>query len=201
MSINVRNADESVAFYTDVLGLTVRSDRPDFDFGGAWLDLGDQQVHLLEIDVPDDVGQHFAMHVADLAAAVAELRSKGVDVTDPHPSAPADSRSSTTPPATASNSTSRAGQHGSDPCFRVVRSGREARHALVELHTGAVQEARHEAVEPCDHEQLDQFGLRPTRREGEPGSVAGTVVGVQVVGGARSCHGPRRSTDDRAAMR
>ena len=85
VSINVRDADESVAFYTDVLGLTVRSDRPDFDFGGAWLDLGEQQVHLLEIDVPDDMGQHFAMHVADLADAVAELRSKGVDVTDPSP--------------------------------------------------------------------------------------------------------------------
>jgi catechol 2,3-dioxygenase-like lactoylglutathione lyase family enzyme len=83
VSINVRDADESVAFYTDVLGLTVRSDRPDFDFGGAWLDLGEQQVHLLEIDVPDDVGQHFAIHVADLDASVAELRSKGVDVTAP----------------------------------------------------------------------------------------------------------------------
>ena len=85
VSINVRDADESTAFYTDVLGLSARSDRPDFGFAGAWLDLGPQQVHLLEIDVPDDVGQHFAIEVADLDRAVADLRSKGVDVTDPSP--------------------------------------------------------------------------------------------------------------------
>lgn len=83
VSINVRNAPESIEFYTEVLGLTMRSDRPDFSFGGAWLDLGEQQVHLLEIDVPDDLGQHFAIQVADLDGAVADLRSRGVDVTEP----------------------------------------------------------------------------------------------------------------------
>ncbi len=83
VSLNVRDTAESVAFYTGALGLTVRDDRPDFSFGGAWLDLGEQQVHLLEIDVPDDVGQHFAIQVSDLAGAVDELRSKGVAVTEP----------------------------------------------------------------------------------------------------------------------
>ena len=85
VSINVDDADEAIAFYTDVLGLTVRDDRPDFPFGGAWLDVGGQQVHLLEIDVPDDKGQHFAIRVSDLDAAVAELRSRDVTVTDPSP--------------------------------------------------------------------------------------------------------------------
>mgnify|MGYP001825880912 FL=1 len=85
VSINVGDADEAIAFYTDVLGLTVRDDRPDFPFGGAWLDVGGQQVHLLEIDVPDDNGQHFAIRVSDLDAAVAELRSRDVTVTDPSP--------------------------------------------------------------------------------------------------------------------
>ncbi len=85
MSINVRDADEAVAFYTDVLGLRVRADRPDFSFGGAWLDVGDQQLHLLEVPVPDDRGQHFAIRVADLGATVDELRSKGVTVSDPSP--------------------------------------------------------------------------------------------------------------------
>ena len=83
VSINVRDTDVAVDFYTSVLGLTQRSDRPDFSFGGAWLDVGAQQVHLLEIDVPDDVGQHFAIQVADLDAAVAELRANDVTVTDP----------------------------------------------------------------------------------------------------------------------
>ena len=85
VSINVRDADEAVAFYTDVLGLSVRDDRPDFGFGGAWLDIGDQQVHLLEMPVPDDRGQHFAIRVADLDATVGELRDRGVEVADPSP--------------------------------------------------------------------------------------------------------------------
>ncbi len=85
VSINVADADEAIGFYTDVLGLTVRGDRPDFAIGGAWLDLGDQQVHLIETDVPDDKGQHFAIRVADLSAAVAELRGRGIDVTEPSP--------------------------------------------------------------------------------------------------------------------
>ena len=83
MSINVRDSDEALEFYTGVLGLTARDDRPDFGFGGAWLDIGGQQVHLIESAVPDDRGQHFAVHVADLDAAVAELRERGVTVSDP----------------------------------------------------------------------------------------------------------------------
>jgi catechol 2,3-dioxygenase-like lactoylglutathione lyase family enzyme len=83
VSINVRDAAESVAFYTGVLGLATRTDRPDLAIGGAWLDIGDQQVHLIEADVPDNRGQHFAIRVADLDGTIAELRSRGVDVGDP----------------------------------------------------------------------------------------------------------------------
>lgn len=85
VSVNVDDVDAATAFYVDVLGLTVRSDRPDFGFGGAWLDLGEQQVHLIEAPVPDDRGQHFAVRVADLDATVAELRSRGIEITDPSP--------------------------------------------------------------------------------------------------------------------
>lgn len=88
VSINVADADEAVAFYTDVLGLVVRDDRPDFGIGGAWLDVGGQQVHLIETDVPDHRGQHFAIRVADIDAAVADVRSKGVQVGDPSPVGP-----------------------------------------------------------------------------------------------------------------
>ena len=85
VSVNVHDVEEAIAFYTEVLGLTVRSDRPDFGFGGAWLDIGDAQVHLIEAAVPDDRGQHFAVRVGDLDAAVAELRARGVEVGDPTP--------------------------------------------------------------------------------------------------------------------
>ena len=85
VSINVADVDEAVRFYTDVLGLAVRGDRPDFGFGGAWLDAGGQQVHLIESALPQDLGQHFALLVEDLDAVVAELRADGVEVSDPSP--------------------------------------------------------------------------------------------------------------------
>ncbi len=85
VSINVDDTAAAVDFYTGVLGLTVRDDRPDFDFAGAWLDLGDQQVHLLELAVPEGRGQHFAVWVDDLDGAVEEIRGKGVTVSNPKP--------------------------------------------------------------------------------------------------------------------
>lgn len=88
VSINVTDTAAAVDFYTTVLGLTVRADRPDFSFGGAWLNLGGQQVHLLEIDMPTHKGQHFAMWVADLDSAVAEIRDRGIAVSDPKPVGP-----------------------------------------------------------------------------------------------------------------
>lgn len=85
VSVNVSDVPAAVSFYVDVLGLSVRGDRPDFPFGGAWLDVGAQQIHLIEARVPDDRGQHVALAVDDLDAAVSELRGRGIDVTDPHP--------------------------------------------------------------------------------------------------------------------
>jgi catechol 2,3-dioxygenase-like lactoylglutathione lyase family enzyme len=85
VSINVPDVEEAVRFYVDDLGLELRGDRPDFGFGGAWLDAGGQQVHLLQAAAPGAVGQHFALLVADLDEAVAELRAKGRSVTDPSP--------------------------------------------------------------------------------------------------------------------
>jgi catechol 2,3-dioxygenase-like lactoylglutathione lyase family enzyme len=83
VAVNVTDAEESIAFYTDVLGGTVRPDRPDFGIGGAWIDMGATQVHLIELAGPPAMGQHFALLVDDLADAVAELRAKGLSVDDP----------------------------------------------------------------------------------------------------------------------
>ena len=86
VSINVDDLDAAMTFYVDVLGLEVRPDRPAFAFGGAWLDAGGQQVHLIEAQPPKDMGQHFALAFADLPAVVSELRQQGLEVTDPVPS-------------------------------------------------------------------------------------------------------------------
>lgn len=83
VSIMVPDVDAATAFYVGVLGLTPRTDRPDFGIAGAWLDAGDQQVHLVEGPPPTSAGQHFALRVDDLAAVVDELRAKGHDVRDP----------------------------------------------------------------------------------------------------------------------
>jgi glyoxylase I family protein len=82
VSINVSDVPAAMAFYIDVLGLTQRSDRPDFRFAGAWLDAGAQQVHLIEATVPDQHGQHLALLVDDIEATVAELRGRDVAVSD-----------------------------------------------------------------------------------------------------------------------
>jgi catechol 2,3-dioxygenase-like lactoylglutathione lyase family enzyme len=83
VSINVDDVDTALAFYTGVLGLEARTDRPDFGFGGAWLNAGGQQVHLIEGRVPPSQGQHFALEVDDLSAVVDELRARGITVSDP----------------------------------------------------------------------------------------------------------------------
>ena len=83
VAVNVTDVEAGIAFYTGVLGGTLRPDRPDLGFAGAWIDLGNQQVHLLEAPVPPDLGQHFAVRVADLDAVVDELRARGLEVGDP----------------------------------------------------------------------------------------------------------------------
>jgi glyoxylase I family protein len=85
VSINVDDVEEALAFYVDTLGLIRRPDRPDFGFGGAWLDAGPQQVHLIEAPIPDTRGQHFALQVTDVDGVVAELRERGLTVRDATP--------------------------------------------------------------------------------------------------------------------
>jgi glyoxylase I family protein len=83
VSVNVPDVEKSLKFYTGVLGLTQRSDRPDFGFDGAWLNAGDQQVHLIAATTPPDMGQHLALKVRDMNDIVSELRGVGVEVTEP----------------------------------------------------------------------------------------------------------------------
>lgn len=85
VSINVRDVDEAELFYTGQLGLVRRDDRPDFGFPGAWLDAGGQQVHLIQGELPAPVGQHFALQVDDIDAAIAELREQGITISDAMP--------------------------------------------------------------------------------------------------------------------
>ena len=85
VSIMVPDVDKALAFYTEVLGLQPRTDRPDIGIGGAWLDAGGQQLHLVEGEAPPGMGQHFALLIENLNEAITELRGRGLDVSDPRP--------------------------------------------------------------------------------------------------------------------
>lgn len=83
VSLNVSDTERSLGFYRDVLGMSMLP-RPDFSFGGAWLDAGNgSQIHLIEADVPADKGQHVAFLVADIEAVVAALQAAGIEVRPP----------------------------------------------------------------------------------------------------------------------
>ena len=82
VSLMVRNLDEALEFYTGVLGLRRRTDRPASLGPGAWLDIGDHQVHLIEGTPPPARGQHFAVLVTELDATREQLLGRGVDVSE-----------------------------------------------------------------------------------------------------------------------
>jgi catechol 2,3-dioxygenase-like lactoylglutathione lyase family enzyme len=84
VAINVADVPAGIAFYTETMGLVQNHSRPDFGFPGAWLDTASgQQVHLIQAEVPKNVGQHFALVFDDLTTTVEALRACGQQVSDP----------------------------------------------------------------------------------------------------------------------
>ena len=81
VSINVDDVEANRDFYVNALGFT-ELDRPDLGIGGCWLQMGPQELHLIELPRPEGPGPHFALAVDDIAEAVAELQDKGVEVSD-----------------------------------------------------------------------------------------------------------------------
>jgi glyoxylase I family protein len=80
VAINVHELEPALDFYINQLGFTTL-DRPDFGFKGAWIEAGASQIHLMEVPEANiDRGQHLALQVEDLAAAVSELEAAGVKV-------------------------------------------------------------------------------------------------------------------------
>ena len=83
IAINVSDVPGAVMFYTEKMGLVQNHTRPDFGFPGAWLDtVNGQQVHLIEAEVPKNVGQHFALAFDDLDAP--PVKVSGADVPMPY---------------------------------------------------------------------------------------------------------------------
>ena len=77
VSINVNNVDAALDFYVGVLNLELKH-RPDLGFPGAWIQAGEQEIHLLGIDSGAPVKeQHFAFAVSDADTVHHALTERG----------------------------------------------------------------------------------------------------------------------------
>src|SRR5262245_49172785 len=78
-SVLITDVERSRHFYRDILGLKEINKPRTFDFVAIWFDLGNMHIHLLLKDKPDAISpRHFALRVADAAAARAYFRERNV---------------------------------------------------------------------------------------------------------------------------
>jgi glyoxylase I family protein len=87
VSVITADTGRALQFYQGVLGLQCDDNRPDLGYPGAWLKVGDEQIHLLELSNPDPVegrpahggrDRHLALLVTDLAALCRALDQAGI---------------------------------------------------------------------------------------------------------------------------
>jgi len=90
VSLLVADTQRALRFYNGILGLPLDEERPDLGFPGAWLRIGGQQIHMLELPSPDPAtgrpehggrDRHVAFKVSDLAAFQARLDAAGIGYT------------------------------------------------------------------------------------------------------------------------
>ena len=89
-SLIVKNTSVSLEFYCNILGLDLDASRPDLGYPGAWLNVGNQQIHLLELPNPDPVtgrpehggrDRHVAMQVSSIDNLVSTLNNASIPFT------------------------------------------------------------------------------------------------------------------------
>jgi methylmalonyl-CoA/ethylmalonyl-CoA epimerase len=96
IGIAVRDLDETVAFYRDVMGLEVSATEIFNGMKIAFLRVGDSELELLEDMTPDGAIarhiakrgeglQHVAYRVENIEQALEEMRAKGVELIDERP--------------------------------------------------------------------------------------------------------------------
>lgn len=84
VSVIVSDTARSLAFYRDLLGMT-QTGRPDLGYPGAWLQIGAQQLHLLQVPAPRaEAGEaiardrHVAFGIDDLEVFAGRLERSGI---------------------------------------------------------------------------------------------------------------------------
>ncbi len=86
-SLIVADTTRALHFYCGILGLEVDTSRPDLGYPGAWLIVGDGQIHLLQVPNPDPVDnrpahggrdRHLALVITDLDLLMHRLETAGI---------------------------------------------------------------------------------------------------------------------------
>ncbi len=98
LAVAVTDLDEALAFYRDALGLTLErvEDVPEEAVRVAFLPLGNGEIELMQ-PTRDDTGvarwlakrgsgmHHVCLQVSDIAATLARLKARGVELINPEP--------------------------------------------------------------------------------------------------------------------
>lgn len=89
-SLVVQDLAASTHFYCHILGMEQNHQRPELGFSGAWLNIGQQQIHLLQlprtekwVQQPEHVGRdrHLAVHVNHIEAIKNSLQEHHIAFT------------------------------------------------------------------------------------------------------------------------
>jgi glyoxylase I family protein len=89
ISLLVASTERALTFYHGLLCLPL-AERPELSFPGAWLTIGSQQLHLLELPNPDSTtgrpehagrDRHLALSVSGLDELTARLEERGIAYT------------------------------------------------------------------------------------------------------------------------
>jgi catechol 2,3-dioxygenase-like lactoylglutathione lyase family enzyme len=88
VSLNVTNLERAIDFYSNILCLK-ETQRPNFDFPGAWYEVAQQRLHLIVLPSSQTIRQgkslssregHFALRVENYYDSLNWLKKNGVEI-------------------------------------------------------------------------------------------------------------------------
>ncbi|VAW83798.1 hypothetical protein MNBD_GAMMA16-1303 [hydrothermal vent metagenome] len=89
-SLIISDTKQSIEFYCTVLELELDHSRPGLGYPGVWLNVGVQQIHLLQLPNPDPTtdrpqhggrDRHIALMIGDLDQLTAKLQAAHIPFT------------------------------------------------------------------------------------------------------------------------
>lgn len=92
-SLLVADLDRALRFYQDILELDPDGARPALGYPGAWLNVGSQQIHLIELSSLDPTNnrsehpghdRHTALYINSLASLTEILKAAAISYTLSH---------------------------------------------------------------------------------------------------------------------